>query len=84
MPSPRRPRVLMVTGAYFPELSGGGLQARGIVRALAGQAEFAVLTTSTNPALPANAVEEGVSIRRGWPRAGSAARSSPSRRVSTS
>jgi glycosyltransferase involved in cell wall biosynthesis len=64
MLSPRRPRVLMVTGAYFPELSGGGLQARGIVRALAGQAEFAVLTTSTNPALPANAVEEGVSIRR--------------------
>ena len=28
------PGVLMVTGAYFPELSGGGLQARRIVDAL--------------------------------------------------
>jgi glycosyltransferase involved in cell wall biosynthesis len=59
-----RPRVLMVTGAYYPELSGGGLQARGIVRALGREADFAVLTTSTDRSLPAMAEEDGVPIRR--------------------
>jgi len=54
----------MVTGAYFPELSGGGLQARGIVRALADRAEFVVLSTSIVPALPAASCEEGVAIYR--------------------
>jgi glycosyltransferase involved in cell wall biosynthesis len=59
-----KPRVLMVTGAYFPELSGGGLQARALVRAFARDAEFAVLTTSADPSLPASADEDGVPIRR--------------------
>jgi glycosyltransferase involved in cell wall biosynthesis len=54
----------MVTGAYFPELSGGGLQARAVVRALASDADFRVLTTSTDASLPARAVEQGVPIRR--------------------
>jgi glycosyltransferase involved in cell wall biosynthesis len=54
----------MVTGAYYPELSGGGLQARGVVRALRNQADFAVLTTSRDRSLPAYADEEGVPIRR--------------------
>jgi glycosyltransferase involved in cell wall biosynthesis len=54
----------MITGAYFPETSGGGLQARAVVRALSHEAEFCVLTTSTNPQLPARAVEQGVPIRR--------------------
>ena len=58
------PAVLMVTGAYFPELSGGGLQARAVVRALAGEARFTVLTTSIQPSLPARAVEDGVPIYR--------------------
>ena len=58
------PAVLMVTGAYFPELSGGGLQARAVVRALAGEARFTVLTTSIEPSLPARAVEDGVPIYR--------------------
>jgi glycosyltransferase involved in cell wall biosynthesis len=59
-----RPRVLMVTGAYYPELSGGGLQARAIARALRGDADFCVLTTSTDAALPSSASEDGVPIRR--------------------
>jgi glycosyltransferase involved in cell wall biosynthesis len=58
------PAVLMVTGAYFPELSGGGLQARAVVRALAGRARFTVLTTSIDPLLPARATEDGVPIYR--------------------
>lgn len=54
----------MVTGAYFPELSGGGIQARAVARALKGQAQFLVLTTSIQPALPAAAVEDDVPIYR--------------------
>jgi glycosyltransferase involved in cell wall biosynthesis len=54
----------MATGAYFPETSGGGLQARAVVRALRGDAEFCVLTTSADPSLPPVAEEDGVQIRR--------------------
>ena len=32
-PRPGGPGVLMVTGAYFPELSGGGLQCKAIIDA---------------------------------------------------
>jgi glycosyltransferase involved in cell wall biosynthesis len=59
-----KPRVLMVTGAYFPETSGGGLQARMVVRALRGQADFSVLTTSADRSLPARSDEDGIPIRR--------------------
>jgi glycosyltransferase involved in cell wall biosynthesis len=54
----------MVTGAYFPELSGGGLQARAVVRALSDRIGFSVLTTSADPSLPARSEEDGVPIRR--------------------
>jgi glycosyltransferase involved in cell wall biosynthesis len=59
-----KPGVLMVTGAYFPEMSGGGLQARAVVRALSDRVAFSVLTTSTDPRLPPRSEEEGVPIRR--------------------
>ena len=59
-----RPRVLVVTGAYYPELSGGGLQARAVVRALADRVTFSVLTTSGDASLAGSAAEEGVQIRR--------------------
>jgi L-malate glycosyltransferase len=62
----------MVTGAYFPELSGGGLQARGVVQALRDRVDFAVLTTSADRALPRRAEENGVSIRRVYVDIGSA------------
>ena len=62
--SDRRPAVLMVTGAYYPELSGGGLQAREAIRALGGAAVFTVLTTSTDPSLPAHSEEDGVAVWR--------------------
>ena len=58
-----KPRVLMVTGAYFPELSGGGLQARAIVRALGDRFDFSVLTTSADRSLPGRSEEAGVPIR---------------------
>jgi len=45
------PGVLMVTGAYLPELSGGGLQCRTMIQALGDRIRFRVLTTCTDPAL---------------------------------
>src|SRR5262249_4008978 len=48
----------------FPELSGGGLQARNVVRALSREAQFVVITTSIKPSLPAIASEDGVPIHR--------------------
>jgi len=41
-----RPRVLLVVGAYYPELSGGAVQIRQLVRTLADRVECVVLTTS--------------------------------------
>lgn len=59
-----KPRVLMVTGAYYPETSGGGLQARTVIRALRSRAAFCVLTTSADASLPAVSEEDGIAIRR--------------------
>jgi len=58
------PRVLVVTGAYAPELSGGGLQARALVGALREHARFMVLTTSTDEALPKESEVDGVTVMR--------------------
>lgn len=57
-------RVLMVTGAYYPELSGGGLQARAVVQALRGSATFAILTTSTDRSLPTHSEDEDGVVER--------------------
>lgn len=58
------PRVLMVTGAYAPETSGASLQCRSLIRALRDRAQFTVLTTSTDPALPWNSIVDDVRVRR--------------------
>ena len=57
-------RILMVTGAYDPEFSGGGLQCRAIIRALRDRADFSVLTTATDPALPHRDQVEGIDVFR--------------------
>lgn len=59
-----RPRVLMVTGAYAPETSGASLQCRNLIRALRDRADFRVLTTSTDPALPWNSIVDDTRVRR--------------------
>jgi glycosyltransferase involved in cell wall biosynthesis len=56
--------ILMVTGAYWPELSGGGLQCRTMIHALKSQSRFSVLTTCTDRSLPASADVEGVPVVR--------------------
>ena len=59
-----RPGVLMVTGAYFPELSGGGLQCRTMIGALGEWLDFQVLTTCTDPELPVEQMVEGTPVTR--------------------
>ena len=54
----------MVTGAYHPEISSGGLQCQTMARELAGKAAVQVLTTAVDPALPVRGVVEGVPVTR--------------------
>lgn len=60
----RLPGVVMVTGAYYPELSGGGLQCKAIIDALRHEIDFAVLTTCTDPLLPARDEVDGIPVDR--------------------
>jgi len=52
----------MLTGAYYPELSGGGLQCRTLVNALKASVGFTVLATSRRSGLPALASVDGVPV----------------------
>ena len=69
--------VLMVTGAYYPEIGGGGAtQCRGVIRSLKNQLQFTVLTTCVDPRLPRQSDVENVpvyrvpvNIRRFWSKA---------------
>jgi glycosyltransferase involved in cell wall biosynthesis len=61
----------MVTGAYFPELSGGGLQAKALVDTLGEEIRFTVLTTSTDESLPASDTIDGTPVRRVYVRVSS-------------
>ena len=56
--------VLMVTGAYHPEISSGGLQCQTMARALAGRATVRVLTTAVDTTLPHQAVVDAVPVTR--------------------
>ena len=56
--------ILMVTGAYFPELSGGGLQCKATIDALHGALRFTVLTTSTDASLPVVSEVDGTLVYR--------------------
>jgi len=56
--------VLMVTGAYYPEVSGAGLQCRGLIRTLQDRLIFTVLTTSTDFSLPAVGEMDGTPVYR--------------------
>ena len=54
----------MVTGAYFPEISAGGLQSRAVARELAGRADVHVLTTSTDSSLASRDTIDGTPVSR--------------------
>jgi len=59
-----RPSVLMVTGAYFPELSSGGLQCRAVARLLRDRVRVRVLTTAIDPDLPERSMDGDVEVSR--------------------
>jgi glycosyltransferase involved in cell wall biosynthesis len=62
--TPRPSVVLMITGAYFPELSGGGLQCKATIDALRSDQPFTVLTTSTDASLPEVGEVDGTPVFR--------------------
>lgn len=57
-----KPVVLMVLGEYYPEVSGGGLQARELIRVLRDRVDFSVLTTSSVKNGPEDV--EGIPVHR--------------------
>ena len=60
----RRPRVLMVTGAYYPEISAAGIQCRTVAATLGDRVRFSVLTTAVDATLPSVDVVDGVTVYR--------------------
>jgi glycosyltransferase involved in cell wall biosynthesis len=58
------PRVLMVTGAYYPEISSGGVQCQTMARLLMPRVRVHVLTTAVDRTLPRHAIVEGVPVSR--------------------
>ncbi len=63
-PSVALPKVLMVTGAYHPEISSGGEQCRHIAHQLRGRADVQVLTTSVDPSLSRYDTIDGIKVTR--------------------
>ncbi len=59
-----RPGVLMVTGAYDPEMSGAGLQCRQLIREIRSAVDCGVLTTVTDPSLPLDDERDGIPVWR--------------------
>jgi len=59
-----RESVLLVTGAYYPEISAAGIQCRAMAAALRDRVRFGVLTTAVDPSLPAVEIVEGVPVFR--------------------
>ena len=54
----------MVIGAYYPEISGGGLPCREIVRRLSDRVQFTVLATTADPSLGEDDEQDGVCVYR--------------------
>ena len=58
------PRVLLVTGAYYPEISAAGVQCRAVAAALGGRVRFSVMTTAVDRSLPATDTVDDVIVHR--------------------
>lgn len=56
--------VMLVTGAYAPEISSSGQQCRDVARALAGRVRFVVVTTAVDVTLPGESDVDGVRVYR--------------------
>ena len=62
--TPRPIKVLMVTGAYHPEISSGGLQSQLIAKTMSGLAEVRVLTTAIAIGNPRHETVDGIDVTR--------------------
>lgn len=58
------PSVLLVAGAYYPEISAAGLQCQAVAAILKDRARVAVLATAVDPSLPAEETIDGVPVSR--------------------
>ncbi len=58
------PSVLLVAGAYYPEISAAGLQCQAVAAILKDRARVAVLATAVDPSLPRDETIEGVAVHR--------------------
>jgi len=62
--APQIPGVLMVTGVYYPEISGASLQCRTLIAAFGDRARCRVLTTTSVPSSARTCSVDGVHVRR--------------------
>ena len=56
--------MLLVTGAYQPEISAAAVQCRAVAAAIGGRARVSVLTTAVTPSLPSIETIDGVVVHR--------------------
>jgi len=58
------PSVLLVAGAYYPEISAAGLQCQAAAAVLKGRARISMLATAVDRSLPADEMVDGVAVHR--------------------
>jgi glycosyltransferase involved in cell wall biosynthesis len=58
------PSILLVVGAYYPEISAGGLQCQAVSRVLGARARMSVLATAVDPSLLSAETVDGVHVTR--------------------
>jgi glycosyltransferase involved in cell wall biosynthesis len=58
------PSILLVAGAYYPEISAAGLQCQAVARVLGSRARMSVLVTAVDPSLPSTETMDGVPVTR--------------------
>jgi glycosyltransferase involved in cell wall biosynthesis len=73
LPDRQRPRVLLVTGAYFPEISAAAVQCRAVAAAIGDRAVVSVLTTAVSRELATSELIDGVTVYRVYVDVGSRA-----------
>ena len=60
----RTPSVLLVAGAYYPEISAAGLQSQAVARILRGRVRMSVLVTAVDASLPPTEAIDDVRVTR--------------------
>jgi glycosyltransferase involved in cell wall biosynthesis len=60
----RTPSVLLVAGAYHPEISAAGLQCQAVARVLRGRVRMSMLVTAVDASLPSTEVIDDVQVTR--------------------